>query len=66
MSCDEAGVGDQALDLAVGTLLDLELVPVGGFIELRVQVRAPAVDGVEVIAGRTEVGGGVGIGLAGR
>ena len=49
-----------AVDLAVGTLNDQELVPVVGVVELRVRVGAQSVNGVEVVAGRAEVGCRVG------
>ena len=52
-----------ACDLVVGTLNDQELVPVVGVVELRVRVGAQPIDGVEVVAGRAEVGGRVGVGL---
>ena len=48
---------------SVCSLNDLELVPVVGVVQLRVRVGAPPVDGVEVVAGGAEVGGGVGVGL---
>ena len=50
-------------DLAVRTLNDQELVPVVGVVELGVLAGALPVDGVEVVAGGAEVGGGVGVGL---
>ena len=50
-------------DLVVGTLNDQELVPVVGVVELRVRAGAQPVDGVEVVAGRAEVRGRVGVGL---
>jgi hypothetical protein len=57
------GVVDAGHDCAVGTLVDEKLVPVTRVIQLRVIVGTPPVYRIEVVAGRPEVGGGVGVGL---
>ena len=52
-----------ARDLAVERSMIQELVPVVGVVELRVHAGALPVDGVEVVARRAEVRGGVGVRL---